>query len=372
MARETSVIRPGEPTGPVRGAGGASYVDWASIFAGAAIAAGTSVVLTTFAAGLGLGAISADPADGTSTTGLILTGLFTVISMVAAYLLGGYIAGRMRGRVDGADKDEITARDGIHGLVVWGLGTLVAGFVAVGAITGGAKAVGGAAATAVEAAGSAVGGVAQGAGQLAGGVVSGVGQAVGGVAQGAGEAAGPSIADALPQGLQVNPVDYIRDTLLRPAQVAANAPAPGTTDNVPAEILGILANTARTGEISDQDRTYLTQVVAARTGVPQPEVETRVNDAIARAQAIRTEAQERIDQVQAEATRLRDEAAAQLEQAKQQAIDAAESTRKAGVLTAFLLAASSIVAAAAAYIGAVRGGRHRDENRIWGGLRYNR
>lgn len=376
MARETSVIRPGEPVDTVRGGdagpAGRSYVDWAAILAGAAIAAGTSVVLTTFAAGLGLGALSADPQEGISTTGLILTALFTVISMVAAYMLGGYISGRMRGRADGASRDEVTARDGIHGLVVWALGMVLGGILAVNAVGGTAKAVGSAAGTAVEAAGSAVGGVAQGAGQLAGGVVSGVGQAVGGVAQGAGEAAGPSIADALPQGLQSNPLDYISDTLLRPAQVAAQAPAPGTTDNVPAEILAILGNVVRTGEITDADRSYLTQVVAARAGVPQPEVEARVNDAVAKAQAIRTEAQERVDQVQAEAKRLQDEAAAKVEEAKQTAIDAAESARRTGVLTAFLIAASALVAAAAAYIGAVKGGRHRDENKIWGGLRYHR
>ena len=39
-------------------------------------------------------------------------------------------------------------------------------------------------------------------------------------------------------------------------------------------------------------------------------------------------------------------------------------------LTAFLLAASAILAAAAAYVGAVRGGRHRDEGRLWGWLSY--
>ena len=37
-----------------------------------------------------------------------------------------------------------------------------------------------------------------------------------------------------------------------------------------------------------------------------------------------------------------------------------------------LIAASSLIAGAAAYIGAVRGGRHRDESKLWGGLRYHR
>ena len=39
-------------------------------------------------------------------------------SLVASYLAGGYIAGRMRRRVESATDDEVTARDGINGLVV--------------------------------------------------------------------------------------------------------------------------------------------------------------------------------------------------------------------------------------------------------------
>lgn len=50
----------------------------------------------------------------------------------------------------------------------------------------------------------------------------------------------------------------------------------------------------------------------------------------------------------------------------------AEKTLIAGILTAFLLAASALVAAVAAYIGAVHSGRHRDERRIWGGLAYRK
>lgn len=369
MARETRVIRPGEPDSAVGdGASDRSYVDWAAIFAGAAIAAGTSVVLTGFAAALGLGSISADDADKISTFGLILTGLFTLLSMIAAYMLGGYVSGRMRRRVDGATADEVETRDGIQGLVVWSLGMLIGGMLAINAIGGTAKAVGSAATTAVEAAGSAVGGVAQGAGQLAGGVVSGVGSAV----QGVGEAAGPALSDMLPQGMQSNPLDYIRDTLLRPAQQAAAAPVPGTTDNVPAEVAAILANVVRTGEISDPDRAYLTQVVANRTGQTPAEVQARVNDAVTRAQQIRTDAEQRLQQVQADAQRLKDEAAQKLEQARQDAVKAAETARQTAILTAFLLAASALVAAAAAYIGAVHGGRHRDEGRVWGGLRYHR
>ena len=75
---------PGSVGAPAAGDAGRGYVDWGAILAGAAIAAGTSIVLTTFAAALGLGAISAEP-DGNMVSGwgLALTALFTVISMVA-------------------------------------------------------------------------------------------------------------------------------------------------------------------------------------------------------------------------------------------------------------------------------------------------
>ncbi|OWJ80307.1 hypothetical protein [Haematobacter genomosp. 1] len=357
---------------------GRSYVDWAAIFAGTVVAGGATVVMTTFAAGLGLGSISVDDGDGggISLWWLVVTALFTVIAMVAIYMLGGYIAGRMRRRVDGAVRDEVTARDGIHGLAVWGLGMLVGGMLAAGAISGGAKAVGSAASTVTEAAGTAVGGIAQGAGQLAGGVVSGAGQAVGGLVQGAGNAVAPALQDMLPQGLQSNPVDYITDTLLRPGQQQPGMPGmPGAANDPEAmqrQIGRILVNLVETGEISDQDRAFLRQQVAARTGLSEQEVDARVDQAVDRANEIRAQAEQRVQDAKQQAEQLRAEAEQRFEEAKQQAAEAAETARKATILTAFLLAAASLVAGAAAYIGAVHGGRHRDEGRIWGGLSYNR
>ncbi len=371
MVRETAVT---PPRGPGPEGSDRSYIDWAAILAGAAIAAGSSVVLTTFAAGLGLGAISADPTEGISGFGLVLTALFTAISMVAVYMLGGYIAGRMRKRVDAADKDEITARDGIHGLVVWALGMLVGGMLAMNAVGSGARAVGSAAGTAVEAAGSAVGGVAQGAGQLAGGAISGVGQMVGGAASGAGQlAAGATenageLSDMLPEGMQANPLDYLTDGLLR-----QDEPGAGYSEAaLRREVSGIIMTLVRTGEISEADQQYLRSAVAARTGLSEAEVNQRVQQAIAQARQIRQEAEQRLEEAEQALQQARQEAEAAVANAKEEAIQAAENTRQAGVLTAFLLAASSLLAAVAAYIGAVRGGRHRDENKLWGGLRYHR
>ncbi|GLK80418.1 hypothetical protein [Methylopila turkensis] len=342
-----------------------SPVDWGAIFAGTVIAAGLTIVLTTFAGALGLSSITAEPGESVSFFGLVLTGLFTAISTVAVYMLGGYVAGRLRADDPGVTAEESATRDGLHGLVVWGIGLIVAGAFALSAASGTARIAAGAAATGVQAAGSVIGGVAQGAGQIAGGAISGVGQAAGGAAQ----AAGPSLEEMLPQGLRANPVDYLTDSLLRADGGAGNGQQ---QDPAAAErrIAGVLANVVRTGEISDADRAAIRDVAASRTGLPPEQVDARVNEGVERAKAMRAEAQKRLDDVKAQAERLRAEAETQAQQAKDQALAAAEKARVAAVLTAFLLAASALAAGAAAFIGAVRGGEHRDRRTIWRGLSY--
>ena len=51
---------------------------------------------------------------------------------------------------------------------------------------------------------------------------------------------------------------------------------------------------------------------------------------------------------------------------------AAETARISAILMAFLLTATALVAAATAYVCAVKGGRHRDEGRVFAGLSYHR
>ncbi|WP_320197474.1 hypothetical protein RMR16_020550 [Agrobacterium sp. rho-13.3] len=348
-----------------------SYVDWPAIFAGAAISSGAVAVLTAFAGGLGLSSISANDGGDISTIWLIITALFVVISMVGSYMLGGYITGRMRRPAGSADRNELTIRDGVNGLVVWGLGTVVSAVLALSVVTGAAKAVGSVAQTAVEATGSVVGGAAQGAGQLAGGIASAAGSAVGGIAQGAGQAAAPTIEQALPQGAKSNPVDYFTDVLLR-TDPQTTQPGDQNVVDFQRQASGVLTNLLTTGEISDADRTWLANQIAARTSISQADAQTRVNETVGRIQAIRTDAQKKVDDAKKQIEDLQAQAAKALEEAKTKAADAAEKARVAGILSAFLLAASALISAAAAYIGAVHGGRHRDEGRIWGGLNYNK
>ncbi|MFC0245851.1 hypothetical protein ACFOLL_12460 [Falsochrobactrum ovis] len=348
------------------------YVDWAAIFAGAIIATGAMVVLTTFASGLGLSSFSVDEGGDFSTLWLIITALFGVISMVASYVLGGYIAGRMRRPTGTANLEERTVRDGLNGLVVWGIGTILSALLAMGAISGSAKVVGGAAQTAVEATGAVAGGAAQGLGQVVGGAASGLGMAAGGMAQGAGQAAAPTIEDMLPQGFKSNPMEYLADTMLRSDQQAMTVPGQENQNNADfqRQVTSVLGNLLSTGEINDADRAWLTNQIAGRTGISQNDAQNRVNLTIERVQALRTEAQQKVDEAQKRLADMQAQAEKAVEDAKNQAAKAAETARITGILTAFLLAASSLVSAAAAYIGAVNGGRHRDEGRIWGGLSY--
>ena len=329
-----------------------AYIDWAAVLGGAVVAAAIAGLCTAFGAALGLSTISAEPGEGSFGVWLAVTALWIVVSLVLSYLAGGYVAGRMRRRVDDAPADEVAARDGINGLVVWGLGMLVTAWMAAGAVGGAVSAVGAAA----SAAGSAAGGIAQGAGAAVGGAVQGVAQAAG--------AAVPEDAD---DGL----LDYLNSTLMRPGvegirQLAGTAlpGAPATDDaELARQTAAVLGNVLRTGEISEEDRAFLVAAAARRTGQTEAEVEARVDQAVTSVQEARASAEEAAAATRAEAERLAQEA-------EDAAIAAAETARKSAILTAFLLTAAALVAGAAAVSGAVRGGRHRDENRIWGGFTY--
>ncbi|ODT60003.1 MULTISPECIES: hypothetical protein [Paracoccus] len=369
---------------PLETAGSAprGHVDWASILAGAAIAAGASVVFTGFTAAIGLGSVSAEPGQGLGTFALILTGLFAFVSMVAVYGLGGYVAGRMRRR-GMASEDETEARDGVHGLTVWAIGMILTGILAAGALSSGVRAAGNAASTAVEATGAAVGGALQGTGQLAGGIVGGAGQLAGGAISGVGQLAGGAITGAGKAAggdMGGNPLDYVTDRLLRSE---AAAPQQFSDEAIRSEVLGILGTVLRTGEVPEDDLDYLRAALAARTELTPAQIDTRVEQAVTQAQELRAEAEARLEEARAQADEalataeqraqeLQAEAELRLQEAQDAAIDAAESARRAAVWSALFLAVSSLVAGLAAWLGAIRGGTDRDAGRVWSGLTRRR
>lgn len=311
-----------------------SYIDWPAILAGSMVALAVASVFTGFGGAIGLSTISAEPGEGSFNVMMILTAIWIVVTLVASYMTGGYITGRMRRRVEQVAADEVTARDGINGLVVWGLGIVVTVFLLGSAVS-----------TTVSAAGS---------------VASAAGSVVGDVATTAGSIIGGAAGAALPDTAKKDPMDFVNSTLLRPRQVVAGTGDPAV---MAAESTAILGNVVLTGEISDAERAYLVSAVVESTGATQPEATARVEAAVTNALATRDEAA----RVAAEAKAAAEKLAAD---AKDAAIKAAEVARVSAILSAFLLAAAAMVAAAAAYVGAVRGGRHRDEGRIFGGFAY--
>ena len=322
-----------------------SYVDWPAIIAGAIVASAIMLLFAGFGATLGLSAVSAEQGEGSGTWALVFVGAWLLITIIVSYGAGGYIAGRMRRRMDGAAADEVSARDSIHGIVVWSLALLLSGWLAAGVIDKTATAVG----DVTEGAATVVGGVAQGAAAVVGDVAKGATSLAG--------TAGGSAQDGLLSGMDVNPLQIINDRLLRGTGVQIDQ-----NPELPNGAMAVLADVVRTGEIDAQDRAWLTQALATNSNLTPDEAKTRVDDAVKQVVALR-------DQAATKAQDLADKATAVAKEAEEKARAAAEAARKAAVLTGFAIAAALVIAFAAAVWGSVVGGRHRDEGRLFGGFR---
>ena len=94
--------------------------DWSAILAGAVVSAGVASIFATFGLAVGLATISPYEGDGSAFAELLALGLWAVWTAVSSVMVGAYIAGRMRRRAGTLSADEISVRDGIHGLAVWG------------------------------------------------------------------------------------------------------------------------------------------------------------------------------------------------------------------------------------------------------------
>lgn len=125
---------------------------------------------------------------------------------------------------------------------------------------------------------------------------------------------------------QADPLASALDSVMR-----SNGATP-VTEGERDEASRILVRSLANGSLEASDRDYIASHLAARMNIAQPEAEKRIDDAFTR-----------------------------LNQAKETARQAAETARKTGVIVAFLTAAVLLVGAAAAYLAAMLGGRHRDE-----------
>jgi len=206
-----------------------SGVSWAAVLAGAVASCALTLVLLSLGTGLGLSAVSPWGNAGVSTTTFkIGTGLYFIVMAMISSAIGGYLAGRLRTKWTGVHTDEVYFRDTAHGFLAWAFASVL------GAVL-----------------------LASPASSLIGGAASGATQAAANSAQSSG------------------PMDGYVDTLLRSdtAQPAANPP------DSRGELVRLFTTSFHNGtDLAPNDRTYVAKVVAARTGLSQPEAEKRVTE----------------------------------------------------------------------------------------------
>jgi hypothetical protein len=228
---------------------GASFVEWGAVLAGAALAAAITFVLLTFGAAIGLSATSPWPNSGVSAKVIASLAVFwAMAAQIGAFMVGGYVAGRMRSRWHETGH-EAEFRDGLHGGLVWAVGVVIGAALFL----------------------SAAGAAAKTGAELAG------------------RTAASTIASTN------DPMDAVLDTMLRPMVAQAGAPtspaaaaSPATTsprsraaggDENRAEMSRVLAGSVVKGSLSPADRAYLAQLVSQRAGISQQEAERRLDEA---------------------------------------------------------------------------------------------
>jgi hypothetical protein len=238
-------MRSMESVGPTATAEAVSGVSWGAIIAGGVGAAALTLVLLAFGTVLGLSVVSPWASSGVSgTTFSIGAGLYLIVVAMMSSSIGGYLAGRLRTKWSGVHSDEVYFRDTAHGFLAWAFATVLGVSV-----------------------------LAAGATHIAAGAVAGVGQGV--------STAGAQSAE------QSAPMAGWLDKLLRSAPTAASADARAAGDDrFRAELGRLLASgLARGADVTAADRTYIAQIVAARTGSSQADAEKRVADVITEAKA---------------------------------------------------------------------------------------
>jgi hypothetical protein len=288
-----------------------SAVSWGAIAAGGAAAAALSLILLILGVGLGLSSVSPWSSEGmqTATFGFS-TIVWLTLTQLLASALGGYLAGRLRTRWQGAQDDEVYFRDTAHGFLAWAVASLATAALLTSSI----------------------------AAILGGGVQAGA-AAIGGAGAVTARAAGAQMSTATDGA----PMAYFIDSLFRRD---LNAPGANTADTASGsavrtnpsalgEASRIFMHASRSAPLPTEDLRYVGQLVAQRTGLSQAEAEQRVNATYAKAQA-------------------------RLNEAELAAREAADQARKVSAYGALWLFVSLLVGAFVASWAATFGGHQRD------------
>lgn len=210
-------------------------IQWSAIVAGAFGASALAFVLHTFAGAIGISVSSTAPTWRDASMALVLlSGLYLVLMALACYGFGAYLMARLRAPVTGA-ADDTEFRDGMHGLIVWALATLLSGLIALATV-----------------------------------------QAIPRLAAPSGASNAPSVSVA-----GENLIAFDLDRLFR-----SDRRPQGLEDNLGymrAEAARILLTASGHRGMQAEDRTYLIRLVTSVTGLAPSDAERRVSDVIARA-----------------------------------------------------------------------------------------
>jgi len=222
-----------DPAGAVRTEPAAQipvFLHWSPIVAGAIVAAALSFVLLWFGSALGLAVASPSSTwRDTSAALALLGGLWLLLTSLASFGLGGYLAGRLRTPWNVAATDAVEFRDGIHGLLVWGIALLIGALLALAATR---------------------------------------------ALPGRGDLTNPSVSTAEP--LLALELDRLLRSDRRPTD-------PANDPEIRAQAARLIASGLGHAGIAADDRAYLVRLVEARTGLSPSDAETRVAQGVTQA-----------------------------------------------------------------------------------------
>jgi hypothetical protein len=277
-----------------------SAIAWGPIFAGAFAAVAATAVLMLLGSGLGLTLISPWSGESVSlTTVAASTAIWIVVVQWLSSAIGGYLSGRLRTKWVGVHTDEVFFRDTAHGFMAWAVATLlVIGTIGLHSVV-------------LFGAGTHV------AANMAGGAANAVGQSA-------------------QAGNQSDVTGYFADSLLRPTDASRLAASgPEAEQAASAQVTRILTISTVQGEVSQEDRAYLANLVAARTGLSPQDAQARVDATLNKANELKAKAQK-----------------------------AADDARKASATAAILGALSMVIGAFIASVAGAMGGKQRDDDEL--------
>jgi hypothetical protein len=231
-----------------------SAVSWAAVIAGGVAAVALTLLLVALGAGIGLSSVSPwSSSNPSATTFTLLAAVWLIIVQWLSSGLGGYLAGRLRTKWTTLHTDEVFFRDTAHGFLAWALASIIVAAFATSSVSS---------------------------------AVSSAGRAISTVA---GSAASTATQAAANQPSSSS--DYFLDTLFRKDQPNPNA----SPQDARSEAGRIPARSIANGNLDPNDRTYLSKLVSARTGISQQDAEKRVDDVMSQVKAAEDKAKAAAD-----------------------------------------------------------------------------